>query len=235
MNNQDHNRKINDNSEDKILSITSDFKNRRLQILQDPTNLVPRKEKQQRGTQTWLGSGMTTCSKLLLGRTNRPRLHYFLQRTDAVHPRRKSAAQRDNMEQRRLAGIYLPKTDVMLDMVLICTRQSQDRRRGSTQNYQMKEQSPHHKTSSNYCHVHPGTLLLWDQSTSNPYHKSSSSYDKTYKELQNAHRGCSTSQTTIFMTIETSEQASKRSTNQNSTLGGYLQTEGAVHMDQEHQ
>ena len=38
MNNQDYNRKINDNSKDKILSIASDFKNRRLQILQDPTN-----------------------------------------------------------------------------------------------------------------------------------------------------------------------------------------------------
>jgi hypothetical protein len=40
MNNQDYSRKINDNSEDKILSITSDFKNRRLQILQDPMNSV---------------------------------------------------------------------------------------------------------------------------------------------------------------------------------------------------
>ena len=45
MNNQDYSRKINDNSEDKILSITSDFKNRRLQILQHPTNSVPRKAK----------------------------------------------------------------------------------------------------------------------------------------------------------------------------------------------
>ena len=41
---------------------------------------------------------------------------------DAVHPRRKSAARQDNMEQRRPAGIYLPKTDVMLHMVLICDR-----------------------------------------------------------------------------------------------------------------
>ena len=45
MNNQDHIRKINDNSEGKILSITSNFKNRRLQILQDPTNSIPRKVK----------------------------------------------------------------------------------------------------------------------------------------------------------------------------------------------
>jgi len=108
------------------------------------------------------GSGTTTCPKLLLGRTNRHRLHCFLQRTDAVHPRWKSAARQDNMEQRRLVGICLPKTDVMLDMVLIFTGQSQDRRRGSTQNYQMKEWSPHHKTSSNYHHVHPGTLLPQD-------------------------------------------------------------------------
>ena len=33
MNNRDHNRKVKDNSEDKIRYITSDFKNRRLQIL----------------------------------------------------------------------------------------------------------------------------------------------------------------------------------------------------------
>ena len=52
MNNQDYNRKINDNSEDKILSIASDFKNRRLQILQDPTNSVPRKAKAKRNTDT---------------------------------------------------------------------------------------------------------------------------------------------------------------------------------------
>ena len=45
-----------------------------------------------------LGSGTTTCSKLLLGRTNRTRLHCFLQRTDAVHPRRKSAARWDNID-----------------------------------------------------------------------------------------------------------------------------------------
>ena len=68
---------------------------------------------------------MTTCSKLLLGRTNSPRLHCFLQRTDVVHPRRKSTARWDNMEQRRPVGIYLPKFDVMLDIMLICTGQSQ--------------------------------------------------------------------------------------------------------------
>jgi hypothetical protein len=66
------------------------------------------------------------------------------------------------MEQRRPTSIYLPKSDVMLDMVLICTEQSQEKQRGLTQNCQMKERSPHHKTSSNYCHVHPGTLLLRD-------------------------------------------------------------------------
>jgi len=38
MNNQDYSRKMNDNSEDKILSITNGFKNRRLHILQDPMN-----------------------------------------------------------------------------------------------------------------------------------------------------------------------------------------------------
>ena len=43
MNDRDHNRKVKDNSEDKIRYITSDFKNRRLQILQDPTNSAPRK------------------------------------------------------------------------------------------------------------------------------------------------------------------------------------------------
>ena len=45
MNNQNYSRKVNNNSEDKILSITSDFKNRRLQILQDPTYSVPQKAK----------------------------------------------------------------------------------------------------------------------------------------------------------------------------------------------
>ena len=61
------------------------------------------------------------------------------------------------------AGRHLStKTDVMLDMVLICIGQSKGRRRGSTQNCQMKERIPHHKTSSNYRHVPPGTLLLRD-------------------------------------------------------------------------
>ena len=45
MNDRDHSRKVKDNSEDKIRYITSDFKNRRLQILQDPMNSVPRKAK----------------------------------------------------------------------------------------------------------------------------------------------------------------------------------------------
>ena len=45
MNDRDHSREVKDNSEDKICFITSDFKNRRLQILQDPTNSVPRKAK----------------------------------------------------------------------------------------------------------------------------------------------------------------------------------------------
>jgi len=40
-----------------------------------------------------------------------------------VHPRRKSAAQQESMDQRRLAGICLPKPDVMQDQVLICTGQ----------------------------------------------------------------------------------------------------------------
>ena len=41
MNDRDHSRKVKDNSKDKIRYITSNFKNRRLQILQDPTNLAP--------------------------------------------------------------------------------------------------------------------------------------------------------------------------------------------------
>ena len=45
MNDRDHSRKVKDNSEDKIRYITSNFKNRRLQILQDPTNSAPRKAK----------------------------------------------------------------------------------------------------------------------------------------------------------------------------------------------
>ena len=184
MNNQDYNRKMNDNSEDKILSITNGFKNRRLHILQDPMNSALRQARQQKGARTQLGSGTTTCSKLLLGRTNRTRRHCFLQRTDAMHPRQKSAARRDNIDQGKPAGICLPKFDVIPDMVLIYVGQSQDRRRRSTQNCWMKECIPHHKTSSNYRHVLPSIIPLRDQSTSNPYHKTSSSYDKMYKNYR---------------------------------------------------
>jgi hypothetical protein len=41
-----------------------------------------------------------------------------------MHPRLVLVAQQDNMDQVRLIGIYLPKPDVMLDQVLICTGQS---------------------------------------------------------------------------------------------------------------
>ena len=49
--NRDHSRKVKDNSEDKIRYITSDFKNRRLQILQDPMNSAHEKQgsKEERG------------------------------------------------------------------------------------------------------------------------------------------------------------------------------------------
>ena len=153
---------MNDNLEDKILSITSDFKNRRLQILQDPTNSVLRQSRYQRGTRTQLCSRTTTCSKLLLGRTSRTRLHYFLHRTDAVHPRRKLAARQDNVDQEEPVGICLPKPDMMQDQALICTGQSQGGQGRSTQNCWMKERIPHHKTSSNYLHILPGTMPLWD-------------------------------------------------------------------------
>ena len=162
INNRDTRKIKNCNLEDKILSIITSFKNRRLHILQDPTNSVPWNAKKQRGTRTRLGSGTTTCSKLLLRRTNRPRLHFFLQRTDAVHPRWKSTARRDNIDQGKSAGICLPKPDVMQDQVLICTGQSQGGQGRSTQNCWMKECIPHHKTSSNYHHVLPSTMLLWD-------------------------------------------------------------------------
>ena len=92
---------------------------------------------------------------MLLGRANHTRLHCFLQMTDAAHPRRKSAARWDNVEQEEPAGICLPKSNVIPDMVLICTGQSQGRQRGSTQNCWMKERIPHHKTSSNYRHILP--------------------------------------------------------------------------------
>jgi hypothetical protein len=49
-----------------------------------------------------------------------------------VHPILVSAAQQDNMDQIRITGISLPKSDVMLDQVLVCTRQSRGRVEGST-------------------------------------------------------------------------------------------------------
>ena len=127
MNNRDISRIKNDNSEDKILFIINGFKKYKITHLTRPNELDNTTSKVTKGTRTQLGSRTTTCSKLLLGRTNRTRLHCFLQRTDAVHPRRKSGGRQDNMEQRRSAGIYLPKSNVMLDMVLICTEQSQDK------------------------------------------------------------------------------------------------------------
>ena len=85
MNNQDYSRKMNDNSEDKILSITSGFKKYKITHLTRPNELGTTTSKVAKGTRTQLGSGTTMCSKLLLGRTNCTRLHCFLQRTDAVH------------------------------------------------------------------------------------------------------------------------------------------------------
>jgi len=64
------------------------------------------------------------------------------------------------MEQGSPAGMYLPKPDVTPDQALICTRQSQGRQGGFTQNCWMKERIPHHKASSNYHNVPPGTMLL---------------------------------------------------------------------------
>ena len=51
------------------------------------------------------------------------------------------------------------------------------------------------------------------------------------QELQNTPGGCSTSHTIIFITTETSEQATKGSMNQNSTSKGHLYAKEAVHMD----
>jgi hypothetical protein len=64
-------------------------------------------------------------------------------------------------DQVRLAGISLPKPDMILDQTLICTRQSQDSVERSTWSYWMMERIPHHKTSSTSHHV-PGTILLRD-------------------------------------------------------------------------
>jgi hypothetical protein len=59
-----------------------------------------------------------------------------------------SAAQQDNIHQVKLTGINLPKSDVMLDQVLICIEQLQGRLEGSTRNCWMRERIPHHKISS---------------------------------------------------------------------------------------
>jgi hypothetical protein len=64
------------------------------------------------------------------------------------------------MDQVRLAGISLPKPDVILDQTLVCTGQSQSSMKGTTQSYWMMERIPHHKTSSTCHHVLPGILLL---------------------------------------------------------------------------
>jgi len=66
------------------------------------------------------------------------------------------------MDQRRLAGICLPKPDVMQDQVLIYTGQPQGRQRAPAKNYRMKGRSPHHKTSSNYRHQLPDATPLRD-------------------------------------------------------------------------
>jgi hypothetical protein len=79
-----------------------------------------------------------------------------------MHPRLVSAAQRDNMDQVRLTGICLPKADVILDQMLICTGQLQGRVEGSTQNYWTRERIPHHKTSSSCQDGLPGTMSSRD-------------------------------------------------------------------------
>jgi hypothetical protein len=107
-------------------------------------------------------TGTTTCSKLLLDRTHSTRLHYFLQRKRAVHPRLVSTAQQDNMDQVGLIGISLPKSHVMLDQVLICTGQSQGRVEGSTRSCWMKERIPLHKTSSFCQNGLPSAIPLRD-------------------------------------------------------------------------
>jgi hypothetical protein len=65
-------------------------------------------------------------------------------------------------DQVRLTDISLPKFDVMLDQVPICTGQLQGRVEGSTRSYWMREHVPHHKTSSTCQHVLPSTMPLRD-------------------------------------------------------------------------
>jgi hypothetical protein len=79
-----------------------------------------------------------------------------------MHPRLVLAAQQDNMDQVRLTGISLPKSDMMLDQVLIYTGQSRGRVEGSTQSYWMRERTPRHKTSSICQNRLPGTISLRD-------------------------------------------------------------------------
>jgi hypothetical protein len=79
-----------------------------------------------------------------------------------VHPRLVLAAQQDNMDQVRLTDISLPKSDVILDQVPIRTGQSRGRVEGSTPSCWMRERVQHHKTSSTYQHVLPGTMPLRD-------------------------------------------------------------------------
>jgi hypothetical protein len=77
-----------------------------------------------------------------------------------MHPRRISAAQRDNSDQIRLTDISLPKPDVILDQMLICTGQSQDSVEGSTRSYCMMERIPHHK---DFFHLPP--RITWYNAT----------------------------------------------------------------------
>jgi hypothetical protein len=59
-----------------------------------------------------------------------------------------SVGQRGNMDQVRLAGICLPKPDVILDKMMICIGQSQNRVEGSIRNCWMRERVSPYKTSS---------------------------------------------------------------------------------------
>jgi hypothetical protein len=90
-------------------------------------------------------------------------------------------AQGDNMDQGRLIGISLPKSDVMLDHVLIYIGQSWGRVEESTRHSWMRERVPYHKTSSICQNGLPGAIPLRDQSTSNPYHKTFFIHYKQYK------------------------------------------------------
>ena len=136
-----------------------------------------------------------------------------------MHPRRKSAARWDNKDQGKSVGICLPKPDVMQDQVLICTGQSQDRRRGSTQNCRMREEAHITRlppTTTTYFQVQCrcGISLPLIPITRLP--PAMTRCTKTTKYA----RGYSTSQTIIFMTTETSDHATKCSMNQNSRQGG---------------